>query len=78
MINDKPVKVVFQPGCFDGFEGTQEELDQLQADILAMAQSGELLEQSQLVDLEALSVQDPELVAKLLEQLSDGNKRNLQ
>lgn len=29
----KPVSVIFAPGCFDTFEGTQEELDELMADI---------------------------------------------
>lgn len=25
----KPLKVIFEPGCFDNFNGTQEELDDL-------------------------------------------------
>lgn len=29
----KPVSVIFAPGCFDTFEGTQEELDELMAEI---------------------------------------------
>jgi hypothetical protein len=29
----KPVEVIFAPGCFDHFEGTQEELDELIAEI---------------------------------------------
>lgn len=32
----EPVKVEFAPGCFDSFEGTQEELDALQKEILDM------------------------------------------
>ena len=33
---NKPMKIEFAPGCFDHFEGTQEELDQLQKEILDM------------------------------------------
>ena len=29
----KKIEVVFAPGCFDDFEGTQEELDELVAEI---------------------------------------------
>jgi NADH:ubiquinone oxidoreductase subunit B-like Fe-S oxidoreductase len=31
--NKKPVSVIFAPGCFDTFEGTQEELDALMEEI---------------------------------------------
>ena len=43
MPQDK-IKVEFAPGCFDGFEGTQEELDAMVAEIERMAESGELEE----------------------------------
>ena len=33
---DKPIEIEFAPGCFDAFEGTQEELDALVADIKNM------------------------------------------
>lgn len=42
MDGDK-LKIVFEPGAFDDFEGTQEELDELIAEITRMAESGELL-----------------------------------
>ena len=32
----KEMKIQFAPGCFDNFEGTQEELDTLMAEILSM------------------------------------------
>lgn len=38
----KKLKLIFEPGCFDNFEGTQEELDQLVEQITAMAENGEL------------------------------------
>ena len=28
-----PIEVIFAPGCFDTFDGTQEELDELMAEI---------------------------------------------
>lgn len=33
---DKELKIEFAPGCFDNFEGTQEELDELVAEIQKM------------------------------------------
>jgi hypothetical protein len=45
------LKIEFAPGCFDDFEGTQEELDELIKEITRMAESGELLENSVEVDL---------------------------
>jgi hypothetical protein len=36
MINEKKVTVEFAPGAFDQFEGTQEELDELIAEIQDM------------------------------------------
>ena len=41
---NKKLKVVFAPGCFDDFEGTQEELDELVAEIKSMAERGEFEE----------------------------------
>jgi hypothetical protein len=38
-------KIVFAPGCFDGFEGTQEELNEFIEKIKTMAESGELFDQ---------------------------------
>ena len=53
----EPLKVNFAPGCFDHFEGTQEELDAFQAEILSMFEnmSAEDLEaQSRPVSVDAL------------------------
>lgn len=35
-------KINFAPGCFDNFEGTQEELDSMVKEIYQLAESGEL------------------------------------
>ena len=65
-------KITFAPGCFDDFEGTQEELDQLVAQLTAMAESGELLENS--VELDDLEEIDDE-VLDILPMLTAGNTR---
>lgn len=69
----KPMKIVFAEGCFDDFDGTQEELDELVAQLTAMAESGELLEQSlPVADFEDV---DDE-VLELLPMLTTGNTRH--
>ena len=37
---EKPTRSEFAPGCFDDFEGTQEELNELIADLKNMGASG--------------------------------------
>ena len=71
----KELEIVFAPGCFDTFEGTQEELDALVAEIKQLVQSGELIEQAIPLDFDELS--DDEL-CMFAEALGEGNKRNLQ
>ena len=61
---NKPMKIVFAEGCFDDFEGTQEELDDLVAQLTAMAESGELLEKSTPVDFNFKSVESLGIVDK--------------
>lgn len=62
-------KVIFSPGCFDSFEGTQEELDALIAEITALAESGALEENSQELTEEVFAELDPEDQARLLAAL---------
>ncbi len=45
-MNNKKLEVTFAPGCFDDFEGTQEELDALIAEIKAKFEDGSFLEES--------------------------------
>ena len=52
MKDKKTPKVIFEPGCFDSFEGTQEELEELMAEIIRMAESGELEENARPIDLD--------------------------
>ena len=59
----KPLEVVFAPGCFDDFDGTQEELDEMIAEINRLAETGELFERSLPVDLDELSDEELEELA---------------
>jgi len=61
MSNDKKVNGVtirFMPSCFDSFEGTQEELDDMVASITSAVKNGEIFNEdgeinhNNLVDLE--------------------------
>jgi hypothetical protein len=67
------LKVVFAPGCFDTFEGTQEELDELMAEIGKLIQSGELFDNA--VPIDEL---DDEDLRHIAENIGQADKRNLQ
>jgi len=71
MSADKPedeskIKVVIAPGAFDAFEGTQEELDGLIAEINRLAETGELLERSQPLDIDNMDEEDMLALAEAL------------
>ena len=48
----KELKIEFAPGCFDNFDGTQEELQEMLAQIRQMVADGTLEENSTPVDPE--------------------------
>lgn len=52
--DDKKITVVIAPGAFDSFEGTQDELDGLIAEINRLAETGELFEQSRSLDIDSM------------------------
>jgi vacuolar-type H+-ATPase subunit E/Vma4 len=69
----KPLKIVFEPGCFDSFEGSQEELNELMEAIKKQFESGDFLENSREVDeeyLEELMEEDPEFAEHLVSLLT--------
>ena len=80
----KELKLVFAPGCFDNFEGTQEELDALVKEIQDMfanksreeieAQSREISEE----DWEELPDEVKEQLVRYFSEEDDESKRNLQ
>jgi hypothetical protein len=76
-MTEQKITVNFAPGAFDDFEGTQEELDQLIAEITRMVESGEIFEKSQPVDLESLMDEETEWAEKILNS-ADTDKRILQ
>jgi hypothetical protein len=67
----KKIEIKFAPGCFDNFSGSQDELDELMAEIQKMADTGELFEQSQPLDIDELIDEDPDFAEALLRQIND-------
>jgi len=86
--NPEDVKIVFADGCFDNFDGTQEELDELLAEINRLVTSGELFEKARPVDLETMDPKEAMMLAKALgidledvdglDELPEAPKRTLQ
>ncbi len=79
----KPMKIEFAPGCFDQFDGTQEELDEMIAQIQQMFDNGEFEENSRLLTEDDLDDLDPEAIKQIMsiiedEKLPDEVKRKLQ
>ena len=67
----KQMKVEFAPGCFDDFEGTQEELEALQAeiqDLFSKLTPEELEARSRPVNIDAL-LEDEDLTDDQFEQM---------
>lgn len=77
-MSKKPTKIEFAPGCFDNFEGTQEELDALISEIQRMADSGELEEHATVLDLIEPDEETMEAVANLIEYELSQAQRKLQ
>lgn len=72
MTDNKKMKVTFMPGCFDGFEGTQEELDLLIKEIQDGFESGEFQDNAiEVKDLDDLS--DDELT-EIFQDLDPDNE----
>lgn len=76
----KELKIEFAPGCFDNFEGTQEELDELIADIKKMIVSGEIHENSREITEDNFDDLPQEVQEQLARHFLDDEttKRNLQ
>lgn len=87
MTDEKKITIEFAPGAFDSFDGTQEELDAFQREVLDMFANltpEEIQARSTTVDvdyIEDLMTQDPEAAEQLIQALAagpDGAGRNLQ
>ncbi len=79
MTEDKKLKVVFAPGCFDDFDGDQAELDELIAEINRLVDSGEIFEKAQPVDFDDGTWDEEEIerVVNSMDLDDNGNKRTL-
>ena len=73
----KDLKIEFAPGCFDNFEGTQEELDELMSSIIEMFRTGEA-KNARRLDLDDLDDEDMEMLKRIYEQESQAKERKLQ
>lgn len=77
-VDPKDLKIEFAPGCFDNFEGTQEELDGLIAEITAMFKNGKAQKLARPLDFDDLDEEDLEILEKFAEQEEQSNGRKLQ
>ena len=72
----KKLKIEFAPGAFDNFDGTQEELDELIAEITRMAESGELEEQARPINMDDPDEDEIEAITHLLSaELAQAQKK---
>jgi len=74
----KELKIEFAPGCFDNFEGSQEELDELINQIKEMFASGEAQTMARPLDFDDLDDEDLELLEKIAQQEENAKGRKLQ
>lgn len=74
----KELKIEFAPGCFDSFDGTQEELDELMASIKEMFASGEAQKLARPIDFDSLDPEDAEMLERLAELENSAQGRTLQ
>jgi hypothetical protein len=77
MTESKKIKVEFAPGCFDDFDGTQEELNELVDHIRVMAENGELDAMSQDLDDETWDELTEDEQLKIAQALSGLDDRRL-
>lgn len=85
MTDTTKMKLEFAPGCFDDFDGTQEELDELVVEIQRMFDSGEMIDNAVAIDFDDLIEEDPEYAEAIARNLllnsddsADEFKRKLQ
>lgn len=74
---DTEMKVVFAPGCFDSFEGSQEELDEMMAEIMAMVADGSIHDKATPVDFDDLDDDDVEAITEMLARNTPTGERKV-
>jgi len=55
---EKEITLSFESGCFDNFEGTQEELDEFLAELTRQIASGEFFENAETFEVDELELED--------------------
>jgi hypothetical protein len=76
MADEKNLKIVFDPGCFDSFEGTQEELDEFVAELKKIIEDGSFLEKSTAVDMDELDADEQEEIERIIQRNSNPRTLN--
>jgi len=77
MTEKKPLKVIFDPGCFNNFEGTQAELDEFVKQIQEFAESGLLFENSVELTDEDIEDLDEDTRQQIICALERGDDKRL-
>ncbi|CAB4138173.1 hypothetical protein UFOVP328_366 [uncultured Caudovirales phage] len=68
-MTDKKPKIIFEPGCFDNLDVSQDELDEIVTMLTELAESGELEANSRVLtddDIEAMDDDEIELLFQAL------------
>jgi hypothetical protein len=55
---EQEITLSFEPGCFDNFEGTQEELDEFLEELTKKIASGEFFENADTIEVDELELND--------------------
>jgi hypothetical protein len=80
-MTENKMKIEFAPGAFDDFEGTQEELDELVAEIKNMFEGKsheEIKSIGRPVDFDELFEEDPDVAKSILKSINKQPKSKLQ
>lgn len=72
----KTLTIEFAPGAFDQFDGTQEELDELVAEIHRMVESGEIVEHSREISEEEFDELPDDIKLQLARSFIDEDEAN--
>ncbi len=77
-MSEQKIKIEFAPGCFDDFEGTQEELDDLISQITQMVEDESILENSKPMteeDFDELPLEVQESIMQDLDRMLNSHDR---
>jgi hypothetical protein len=69
-MTDKKSKIVFEPGCFDHLEVSQDELDEIVKMLTELSESGELEATSRVLTDEDLEAMDDDEIEMLYQALN--------